>query len=1138
MISLKKFLLIILAAALLPFGNTVTVCAQNGYTGNAFSLISTTESAELGGTVRYYKHKKTGAEVVYNDNQAERREFAIGFRTPPTDSKGANHVLEHSLLCGSEKYPTKNIMQYIRQDSFGLITNAVTADDCTYYLLTATNATEYYNVIDIYMNGIFHPLLLRDENIFRQQGIRREYTNGKAQYNGVVYNELRIKNLNTEENSVNFLADNLYTEIYGNTPPSFNAGGDLNAIKELTYEDLLRVYNTYYIPSNSMTYLAGEQDINKTLAALDVFFTETDREKPDVSYTDTKKIPDKAISEYNITADTKTVDIGFMSSGVPTAETEARELYARDILFNIIKNKMDELNSANYVSGGNAGGVANLALLLSEVPIEAKDDVISTYHGFLTQLETDGIDETILNTAIENYKEEKQSSFYATWENVFTGLLYHDDPLFYTQPSAVCGYLKEHKEYFTEILKKYFTQNPCSKIIISGNGTFRAGDSTFPADSEDLENIKRETKAFQEWADTEDSADVIEKIPFLTLDEVKDVPEKSEPVYEVKSGIPFYYTKKDDSTASLYFPLDIKDEDFDYMQLVHYFLEDRAEKEGLSFYTMLTPLENAKNTQEINPHFLLGLYGENMAENLKTIVAFLQSEATWNTDALAEYIKSAPQEILNSYYDPYLLSSELHNSALSAGGRFGYLFPQNTFVKGSPRYYYFLQSLNTDRISEIAERIKALAHDIVLDSKPTVEYIGKTDEYKEFQNTVAELFANSDQHKSADLQLPIGYDSAATITKLADANHFMLTAAYDNHAYSGKLAVLGKVLAAKYITPTMRGKYGAYGAGIHFYETSMTSVATGLSDIDLAIEVWKGTGDYLRNIQLTQKELDAFIVSAVKEYDEWDYTASEYGADFALKGKSSDDCDRIRNEMLAATVADIKGYADFIDRLVGQMRIFAVLGKSAADNAQFDFSYYADADTLAVTPRFRKNPHAYIQGKTEKTFAPDEYITRAETAALISRLIADEREPEYKNSFTDISAGDWYYEDIHSIAEKEIMTGYGDGVFLPGQNITRAEFAATLSKFIFHGNAEADTQYIDMTEDDWFYKPIIKMINAGYFYGDEDGALRPNDNITRSEAVALLNRMLNLSYSGTAKSPFEDVSSNHWAYQDILAAVM
>ncbi|MCH5187983.1 MAG: insulinase family protein, partial [Oscillospiraceae bacterium] len=125
--------------------------------GSAFELIRTDKSDTLGGTIYYYRHKLTGAEVVYNDNNSDSLQFALGFKTPPIDSKGANHVLEHALFCGSEKYPTKNLMHYIQNGTSSLILNGITADDCTYYLIMTGNETEYFNMIDVYMNGIFHP---------------------------------------------------------------------------------------------------------------------------------------------------------------------------------------------------------------------------------------------------------------------------------------------------------------------------------------------------------------------------------------------------------------------------------------------------------------------------------------------------------------------------------------------------------------------------------------------------------------------------------------------------------------------------------------------------------------------------------------------------------------------------------------------------------------------------------------------------------------------------------------------------------------------------------------------------------------------------------------------------------------------
>jgi Zn-dependent M16 (insulinase) family peptidase len=1128
----NKIFSAILAAAMIFNTAFTVVLAKN----TAFELISTQKSDALNGTVYRYRHKKTGADVIYNANGSDRRQFVLGFKTPPVDSKGANHVLEHALFCGSEKYPTKNIMHYIQNGTSSLILNGLTADDCTYYFIQTANQTEYYNMIDVYMNGIFHPLFLTDENIFRQQGIRIEYAGGKAQYNGVVYNELRIKNLNTEENSVNFLADKLYRGIYGDTTPSFSAGGELDEIKNLTYDDLLRVYNTFYIPSNSMTYIAGNQDIDETLDILDGFFSENTAKAPDISFEDTRQIPEQEIQEYNVDENTKTVDIGFMFSGVP-ASAEPMDRYANEIVYDIIRQKMEEKGYSNmYTSGGNTGGVTNLALMISQIPKEDKDKVISDYNTVLADLDENGIDDS----DIDKYVDNDDRFFFQNFDRVLVGLLYKDNPLAYTEVNAMREYFKSHKEYFTELLKKYFTENPYSVTVISGNGAFGAEDSSVNVSKDELEQIKRDTEAFQKWNDEEDDPSVIAKIPFLTLDEVKDAPQKAEPFYEEQKDIDFYFTDvskaANSESVSLFFPLGVSAEDLDYVTLMLGFIQSQAEKAELECYMGVLPFENVNNSQELNPHFIIGLIAKDKSECLKELISFLQSDNLWNENDLKEYIQNTPSKILQSYYDPYFLSGELKDSALSASGNFFSIIPANTIVKGSPHYCHFLQSLDPNDSQTIISKIEAMANNIILNNKPAAEYIGENSEYEIFKDTVAEIFADGKKRNNEPMLLPIGYYSAATITKLADANHFMLTGQYEPNTYSGKMAVLGKVLSTKYITPTMRGKHGAYGSNITFREDEMTSAVTGLNDIDFALEIWQGMGDFLRNLNMTQNELNSFIVSAVQDFDEWDYAASEYGAETVLKHQSTEDCDKIRNEMLNTTVKDIKGYADFVDELVSQKRVFAVLGQQAADNAEFDFAYYGSDVTLEVTPRLTKKASGYINGKSDTEFFPDDNITRAETAVIISQLLADKRKPQRENTFNDIPVNAWYKDAVTSLCEKGIMSGYVGNLFKPEQAITRAELTSILSKFIFNGDSELKSVYSDLSKTAWYSDSMAKMINAGYISGYSDGTLRPDSYITRAEVTAIVNRMLNIKNRNT-ENPFSDVDRSHWAYNDILSAV-
>lgn len=1133
----KKKILCLALALLLVFNLMCPIASAAGSSvgsSSGFRLVSALQSDSLGGTIRHYKHIKTGADVVWLDNGAERREFTIGFKTPPIDNKGANHVLEHCLLCGGEKYPTKNIMHYIQQGSSSLFTNGVTDGDSTSYLFRTENQTEYYNIMDVYLDCVFHPLFLRDENIFRQQGIRLEYVNGRVQYNGVVFSEMRLKNVDSEESAINFVVDKMIDGIYGGTPAAFFGGGNIEDIKTLTYEDVLRVYKTYYVPANSMTYLAGKQDINKTLQMLDAVFSEYDNTKPEIKFADTKKIPAREINEYNITANTKTVDIGFMTSGVPLWG-DLKELHARDILINMIYARLNQLNPNNYMEGDESGGISRLSLIASRVPLVQKDAVINGYKEYLQQCAA-GFDEAELDEYIVEHFDSLRDNSYS-WihtydDEIFNGLKYHDDPMACTDLNGVEKYLRENKDYFTEILRKYFTENPSKMIVVAGEGSAeRASDIVSGLSGAELEAIKRQTAEFQQWADAEDPAEVVEKIPFLGLDEVKKPPVKQTPTKEESEGIAFYRTAKAEGSVSLYFPLAVSDEDLLYVQLLCGFVNAQSASDT---YLGISPMENGADGSKMNPQLIIAVNGEDKTAALNGLLAFLKSEKSWQVADLQQHIQDAVKNLTQRYRDPYLVSYELKQSTLSAGDRmYYYAFAFNG--EGSMNYIRLLKSIKAEQIPAVMQKLQGLAKQIIIGGKPTVEFTCKTG-YDDFKQAVVKAFGSGEQRQSSEFRLPIGYPSAATISEVADNRHFMITAYYDKAQASGKLEVLGKVLAAKYLLPVMRGKHGAYGAGISFYESSMTSSTAGLADIDLAVEIWRGMGDYLRNLQMTQKELDALIVATVFEYDSWNYLESENGAMMMLMGKQADSFDKYRNEMLSATVEDLRNYADFVDELVAQNRIFAVLSKAEADRAQVDFAYYADPVSFDVTPRLTRNAKGYISGVGNNLFAPNADITRAEAAAIISKLLADDREfADRGGEFNDVVAGAWYNKAVRDMSVKGIMSGYEGGLFRPEQSITRAELAAVLAKFVYHGDGALRGNYKDVSKNAWYAEPLAKMVNAGYITGYSDKTLRPNAKVSRAEAVVIINRLLGLK-AGNSKNTFNDVPKSYWAYSAIGVA--
>ncbi len=294
-------------------------------------------------------------------------------------------------------------------------------------------------------------------------------------------------------------------------------------------------------------------------------------------------------------------------------------------------------------------------------------------------------------------------------------------------------------------------------------------------------------------------------------------------------------------------------------------------------------------------------------------------------------------------------------------------------------------------------------------------------------------------------------------------------------------------------------------------------------------------GDYLRNLAMTQKELDAIIVKTVTEFDNY-YNDSDYGGILALSGKTAADIQRVRAEMLSTTVEDIRGYADLVDELAAQGHVFAVLGQAAADQAAFDFSYYANAGTLDITPRLTKHPSSYISGKNETQFCPDDMLTRAEAAVMLAGITADQRAAHGNAPYLDVHETDWFSAAVSALSEKGLLRGDGSGYFHPNSGITRAEFAAMLAPFIYGGETALPLDYGDIQPDSiGFTLPWQRWCKTVTCRDTEINHSARNP-ITRAEAVTVLNRMLGQTAVADMPSPFSDIQG-HWAMEEILAAV-
>ena len=222
---------------------------------------------DMHGICYTFEHIKSGARLIYVDNDDDNRVFFIAFKTPPLDSCGTAHIMEHSVLCGSEKYKAKDPFNELAKGSLNTYLNALTYSDKTMYPVASRNEKDFENLMSVYIDAVFAPVVLKEKKIFMQEGWHYELDSedDDLKYKGVVYNEMKGA-YSSPDRTLNALVDK---SLFGNTTYGFESGGYPENIPDLTYENFKDFYKKYYHPSNSYIYFYGQTDIKKHMEMLD-----------------------------------------------------------------------------------------------------------------------------------------------------------------------------------------------------------------------------------------------------------------------------------------------------------------------------------------------------------------------------------------------------------------------------------------------------------------------------------------------------------------------------------------------------------------------------------------------------------------------------------------------------------------------------------------------------------------------------------------------------------------------------------------------------------------------------------------------------------------------------------------------------
>lgn len=931
----------------------------------AYELIEKRRIEDLNSESYLLRHKKTGARVALLSNDDENKVFAIGFRTTPTDSTGVAHILEHSVLCGSDKYPVKDPFVELVKGSLNTFLNAMTYADKTVYPLASCNDTDFKNLMDVYLDAVFHPNIYKEEKIFRQEGwhYEMEDENAPLTINGVVYNEMKGAFSSPDE----VLQRVMMNSLYPDTTYGVESGGDPKDIPDLTYENFLAFHQKYYHPSNSYIYLYGNMDMAERLDYLDREYLSHYEEKKVDSEVKLQEpfaeIKHVAV-EYPIGSDENEAENAYLTYNATVGDTLDRELY---IAFQVLdyalctapgaplKRALLEKGIGTDIYSIYENGIKQpyFSIVSKNADEKQEKEFVETVEEVLGKIVKDGFDKKALYAALSHYEfKYREADFGSTPKGLMYGLqmldswLYDDaKPFIHVEANATFAALKKKVEegYFEELVKKYLIENTQKSILLllPRKGLTEKSDKELEEKlaaykagltKEEIAKIIADSKALKEYQDSEDAEEDLQKIPLLTREDMKK--EATKTVNELRSigNTPFLYHdifSNGIAYARLIFKLtDLTEEQFPYAALLkdvmglmdteHYsyadlFNEMHIETGGMTIVTNV--YGSNKDTEKYTA--TLEVKTKVLEDNMPKAFA-LMKEMMLHTDFSD---KKRLKELLaeNKSKMQAQMTDAAHVTAIyRALSGISVTSALNEMLTGIT-YYRLLEKLDknfeaesdavTARLQEVCRiifRPENLMVDLTGSKKAAEEIISYVDAIKKdlYHVSVKESGFTPVLSKVKE-----GYKTPGQVLFVCRAGNFRKKGL----PYTGTLRALNVMMGYDYLWNQIRVKGGAYGCMCRFGRSG-DSYFVSYRDPNLSktISVYEQAADYIASYEADERTLTQFIIGAISEMDTPMNAASKglFSLTAYMADLTDEDLQKERDELLATSAEDLRRTAE------------------------------------------------------------------------------------------------------------------------------------------------------------------------------------------------------------------------------------
>ena len=933
---------------------------------------------ELNSAGAVLRHRKTGAKIFLLSNDDNNKVFCIGFRTPPKDSTGLPHILEHSVLCGSDKFPVKDPFVELVKGSLNTFLNAMTYPDKTVYPVASCNEKDFQNLMDVYMDAVLHPNIYKEEKIFRQEGWHYELENEDAPLtiNGVVYNEMKGVYSSPESVLDRYIQkllypDNCYTQ---------ESGGDPEVIPELTYEQFLDFHRSYYHPSNSYIYLYGDMDMAEKLTWLDEAYLCHYEARPVDSAIPMQPPFEEPVEEeifYSITEEEPEDHATYLSVNTVVGTDLDPRLYLgfqilEYALVNVpgapLKKALMDAGIGEDILGGYENGILQpyFSVVAKGAEKEQKGEFLTVVKGTLRKLADQGLDKKSLRSGINYFEFRSREADYGTApKGLMYGLqsldswLYDGDPMMHLAYGETFEFLKKAVDegYFESLIRDYLLDNPSEAVItVSPKKGLTAekeaalakklADYKESLSDGEIRRLVEETKALKAYQDEPSPREELEKIPLLKRSDI--APEAEKLIWEETETDGIKVIRHEMFTSGigylrLLFGTDrIPTEDLPYVGLLksvlgyvdteHYTYSDLASEiylnsGGINFSVTSYPnLEQPENFTGVFAADVKVLY-EKLDFGFGILKEILTGSLLDDEKRLGEILGETRSRARMK------LENAGHSAAVSRAT--SYFSPTAAFneLTGGIGYYHFLERTAKEfpeKKGEIIAKLKEVCGKLFTRDNLLVSYTAGADGFAALEGEVKALAASL---PAGGERYPFtwtkgcrneGFKSASQVNYVARCGNFR----DQGYAYTGALRILKVMLSYDYLWLNIRVKGGAYGC-MSGFGRSGEGYLVSYRDPNLreTNQVYEGVVDYLRRFEADERDMTKFVIGTISDLDT-PLTPSirgSRGLSAYLSGVTQEMLQKERDQVLSATVEDIRALADIV-KAVLDTGAFCVVG--------------------------------------------------------------------------------------------------------------------------------------------------------------------------------------------------------------------